>query len=60
MHVTVRRAGTEHLMQALRERQVDALMIDARSLSPSPELRVTIFITVVIATSTGRTRRLWR
>jgi DNA-binding transcriptional LysR family regulator len=40
MHVTVRRGGTEPLVQALRERQLDALVIDSRSLSPSPDLRV--------------------
>lgn len=40
MHVTVSRAGTEHLVNALRERQLDALVVDSRSLSPSPDLRV--------------------
>ena len=40
MHVTVSRAGTEHLVQALRVRQLDALVVDARSLSPSADLRV--------------------
>lgn len=40
MHVTVSRAGTEHLVQALRERQLDALVVDARSLSPSPDLHL--------------------
>jgi DNA-binding transcriptional LysR family regulator len=40
MHVTVSRGGTEHLVHALRERQLDALVIDSRSLSPSPDLCV--------------------
>lgn len=40
MHVTVSRAGTDQLVHALRERRLDALVIDARSLSPSPDLRV--------------------
>ncbi|MBK6007965.1 LysR family transcriptional regulator [Ramlibacter ginsenosidimutans] len=40
MQVTVSRAGTEHLVQALRERQLDALVIDARSVSPASDLRV--------------------
>jgi DNA-binding transcriptional LysR family regulator len=40
MHVTVSRGSTEHLVHALRERQLDALVIDSRSLSPSPDLRV--------------------
>lgn len=40
VHLTVSRATTERLVQALRERELDALVIDARSLSPAPELRV--------------------
>lgn len=40
VHLTVSRATTDRLVQALRERELDALVIDARSLSPLPELRV--------------------
>jgi DNA-binding transcriptional LysR family regulator len=40
VHLTVSRAGTGQLVQALRERALDALVVDARSLSPSPDLRV--------------------
>jgi DNA-binding transcriptional LysR family regulator len=40
LHVTVSRAGTEPLVQALRERQLDALVIDSRSLAPAPDLHV--------------------
>ena len=32
------RAGTDLLVQALRERSLDALIIDARSLRPAPDL----------------------
>lgn len=40
VHLTISRGNTERLVQALRERNLDALVIDARSLSPSPDLRV--------------------
>lgn len=40
VHLTVSRASTERLVQALRERHLDALVIDARSLSPAPDLGV--------------------
>lgn len=40
LQLTVSRAGTEHLVQALRERQLDALVVDARSVSPARDLRV--------------------
>lgn len=40
VRVTVSRATTERLVLALRERELDALVIDARSLSPAADLRV--------------------
>lgn len=40
MHLTISRGNTERLVQGLRERELDALVIDARSLSPAPDLRV--------------------
>lgn len=40
MHLTISRGGTDRLVQGLRERELDALVIDARSLSPAPDLRV--------------------
>jgi DNA-binding transcriptional LysR family regulator len=39
VHVEVSRARTELLVQALRDRSLDALVVDARSLSPAPDLR---------------------
>jgi DNA-binding transcriptional LysR family regulator len=36
--VTIARASTELLVQALRDRALDALVIDARSLRPAPDL----------------------
>ncbi len=38
LHVEVARAGTELLVQGLRERTLDALIVDARSLRPAPDL----------------------
>ena len=38
LHVEIARAGTEMLVQRLRERTLDALVVDARSLRPSPDL----------------------
>jgi DNA-binding transcriptional LysR family regulator len=38
LQVQVARAGTELLVQALRERQLDALVVDARLLRPAPDL----------------------
>lgn len=38
LKVQVARAGTELLVQALRERTLDALVVDARSLRPAPDL----------------------
>jgi DNA-binding transcriptional LysR family regulator len=40
VHLAISRGSTERLVQALRERELDALVIDARSLSPAPDLRV--------------------
>lgn len=40
VHLTISRGNTERLVQGLRERELDALVIDARSLSPAPDLRV--------------------
>jgi DNA-binding transcriptional LysR family regulator len=38
LHVEIARAGTEPLVQALRARTLDALVVDARSLKPAPDL----------------------
>ncbi len=40
LHVQVARGGTEGLVQALRERTLDALVVDARALRPAPDLEV--------------------
>lgn len=40
MHLTISRGSTDRLVQGLRERELDALVIDARSLSPSSDLRL--------------------
>lgn len=40
VHLTISRGNTERLVEGLRERELDALVVDARSLSPSPDLRV--------------------
>ncbi len=40
MHVEVARGHTDVLTRGLRERELDALVVDARSLSPAPDLRV--------------------
>jgi DNA-binding transcriptional LysR family regulator len=40
IHVEIARGHTDILVRSLRERQLDALVIDSRSLSPSPDLRV--------------------
>lgn len=39
-HVDLVRANTASLVQMLRERQLDALVVDIRSLRPAPDLRV--------------------
>jgi DNA-binding transcriptional LysR family regulator len=38
LRVDIARASTERLVQALRERDLDALVVDARSLRPAPDL----------------------
>jgi DNA-binding transcriptional LysR family regulator len=38
LHVEIARAGTDLLVQALRARTLDALVVDARSLRPAPDL----------------------
>ena len=40
LHLEIARGDTELLTRALRERELDALVIDARSLAPAPDLRV--------------------
>lgn len=40
VHVDIARGGTELLVQSLRARALDALVVDARSLKPEPDLRV--------------------
>lgn len=40
VRLTISRGTTERLVQALRERDLDALVIDARSLAPAADLRV--------------------
>lgn len=39
-HVDIVRAGTAQLAQLLRDRQLDALVVDIRSLRPAPDLKV--------------------
>jgi DNA-binding transcriptional LysR family regulator len=41
IHVDIARGDTDLLTHALRQRELDALVIDARSLKPAPDLRVT-------------------
>lgn len=38
LRVEIARAGTDLLVQALRDRALDALVVDARSLRPAPDL----------------------
>jgi DNA-binding transcriptional LysR family regulator len=38
LRVEIARAGTDVLVQALRDRSLDALVVDARSLRPAPDL----------------------
>ena len=40
LRVEIARAATDLLVQALRERVLDALVVDARSLRPAPDLQV--------------------
>jgi DNA-binding transcriptional LysR family regulator len=39
LRLEIARAGTELLVQSLRERALDALIVDARSLRPAPDLK---------------------
>lgn len=39
-HVDIVRANTSNLAQMLRDRQLDALVVDIRSLRPAPDLKV--------------------
>jgi DNA-binding transcriptional LysR family regulator len=39
LRIEISRASTDLLVQALRERALDALVVDARSLRPAPDLR---------------------
>lgn len=39
LRLEIARAGTDLLVQALRERVLDALVVDARSLRPAPDLK---------------------
>jgi DNA-binding transcriptional LysR family regulator len=43
VHVEIARGGTELLVQSLRARTLDALVVDARSLKPAPDLRADLF-----------------
>lgn len=40
VHVDIARGSTELLVQSLRARTLDALVVDARSLKPEPDLRI--------------------
>ena len=42
LRVEIARAGTELLVQALRERALDALVVDARSMRPAPDLNAQV------------------
>ena len=41
LHLEISRGRTELLERSLREREIDALVVDARSLKPAPDLRAT-------------------
>ncbi len=40
-HIDIVRANTACLAQMLRDRQLDALVVDIRLLRPAPDLRIT-------------------
>jgi DNA-binding transcriptional LysR family regulator len=44
MHIEIARGHTDMLARALRERELDALVVDARSLAPAPDLRVAMLV----------------
>lgn len=39
LHLEIARSGTDLLVQALRERRLDALVVDARSMKPASDLK---------------------
>ncbi len=39
LRLTITRSGTEPLVQALRDKALDGLVVDARSMRPAPDLR---------------------
>ena len=41
LHLEISRGSTDLLERSLRERTIDALVVDARSLAPAPDLRAT-------------------
>ncbi len=41
LHLEISRGRTDLLARSLRERSIDALVVDARSLTPAPDLRTT-------------------
>jgi len=41
LHLEISRGRTELLARSLRERAIDALVVDARSLTPAPDVRAT-------------------
>lgn len=44
LHVEIARGHTDVLARALRERELDVLVVDARSLAPAPDLRVSSIV----------------
>lgn len=44
VHVEVARGHTDVLVAALRERELDALVVDARALAPAPDLQVSSLV----------------
>lgn len=44
VHLEIARGGTELLVQSLRARTLDALVVDARSLKPAPDLRTDLLV----------------
>ena len=44
VHVEIARGATELLVQSLRARSLDALVVDARSLQPAPDLRTDLLV----------------
>lgn len=44
VHLELARGNTQLLVQALRDRELDALVIDVRSLTPTPDLRIATLV----------------